>query len=160
MATQSELERLAVVETQIKEVRKDISAVQKSQQANFDNLSKKIDDLDTRYAPKWVQTVVSGFVAAILLGFVAVMINFFIPAKPLVEIDNNTNKGTTQQEPKESDESSQKPTSNNPSPTVSQNKPPTTNVTINEAEEPTTQPTERQGVVTGLLNNLIPGLDL
>lgn len=43
------------------------------------SIDKKIDDLDKKFAAKWVQTVVAGLIAAILLGFLYAAINFFIP---------------------------------------------------------------------------------
>lgn len=51
----------------------------------LDNLIVSVDEikngLDKRFAAKWVQTVVAGFVAAVLLGFTTVIVNYFIPRK-------------------------------------------------------------------------------
>lgn len=67
MATKPEIERLAVVETKIDTVITDVKDIKDAIQA-----------LDKKFAAKWVQTIVAGLVAAILLAFIGVVIAFFI----------------------------------------------------------------------------------
>lgn len=47
----------------------------------LERIEAKIDNLDKKFAARWVQTVVGAMVGAILLGFLGVAITFFIPQK-------------------------------------------------------------------------------
>lgn len=47
----------------------------------LERIETKIDNLDKKFAARWVQTVVGAMVGAILLGFIGVVIAFFIPQK-------------------------------------------------------------------------------
>lgn len=85
MATKSEVERLSVVETKVDDVLK-----------RLDKIDTKLDNLDRNFAAKWVQTVVAGLIAAILLGFIGVMVHFFIPnVKPVSNNPTSSQTSTT-----------------------------------------------------------------
>lgn len=81
MATKNEAERIAVVETKVDNVLE-----------RLDHIDQKLDGLENKFAAKWVQSIVAGLVAAILLGFMGVVIAFFIPNKPT---SNNPTSSTT-----------------------------------------------------------------
>lgn len=87
--TQNESASIAVLQEQAK-VTKD----------TLERIEQKIDNLDKKFAARWVQTVVGGLVAAILLAFVGVLITFFIPNKtdlaPEVNTPSNTGSNTPQ----------------------------------------------------------------
>lgn len=61
----------------------------------LERIESKIDDLDKKFAAKWVQTVVGALIAAILLGFIGVVVYFFIPYKNQTATSTNPSTSTT-----------------------------------------------------------------
>lgn len=72
MATKKEGEAIAVLQEQ-----------NRTTATTLLRIENKVDDgfkaLDKKFAAKWVQTVMAGFLAAVLLAFAYAVINFFIP---------------------------------------------------------------------------------
>lgn len=56
MATKTEVERLSVVETKVDRAVADIAEVKTAVTDGFATINTKIDNLDKKYAAKWVQT--------------------------------------------------------------------------------------------------------
>lgn len=52
----------------------------------LERIEAKIDDLDEKFAAKWVQSVVAGLIAAILLSFLGALFYFVYPR----HVDNST----------------------------------------------------------------------
>jgi lipopolysaccharide/colanic/teichoic acid biosynthesis glycosyltransferase len=71
MATKSEKERLAVVETKIDNMAKDIAEIKTAVLANA-----KAND--QKYAAKWVQQVVGGFIGLVLVAVVTALLALVI----------------------------------------------------------------------------------
>ena len=88
MATKTEVERLGVLETKVDIISGDVKDIKAS-----------IESLDKKFAAKWVQTIVAGLVAAVLLAFIGVVLAYFIPRKngnsPTTTTTTNTPTGST-----------------------------------------------------------------
>lgn len=81
MATQHEIERLAVVETEVKNVKADVQYIKTTQTAEFAKLNTKIDGLDKKFAAKWVQSAVT-FVIGLIIAAVLTAWLAFVVIKP------------------------------------------------------------------------------
>lgn len=78
MATITEVERLSVVETKVDAIAKDITAI-----------NTKLDNLDSKFAAKWVQTAVAFVAGIIIAGFIGGLVT-------LVVVQPQTNVPTPQ----------------------------------------------------------------
>jgi hypothetical protein len=83
MATQSEIERLSVVETKVDLIAADIKTI-----------NTKLDNLDGKYAAKWVQTAVA-FVAGIIISAVLVALIALVVVQPKTETPSTTRSTNT-----------------------------------------------------------------
>jgi cytoskeletal protein RodZ len=82
--TKTEAERLSVVETKVDTVLEEIKAV-----------NSRLDNLDNKFAAKWVQTIVGGLVAAVLLAFIGVVVAYFIHTPTVANSPTTSNTTTT-----------------------------------------------------------------
>ena len=94
MATKSESVAIGVLQDQMKNVQDDVKDIKKDMRAGFSSLETKMDNLDKKFAAKWVQTIVAGLVAAILLAFIGVIISYFMNPKTTAN-DPTTSNTTT-----------------------------------------------------------------
>lgn len=95
MATKSESVAIGVLQDQMKNVQDDVKEIKADMKVGFQSLESKIDDLDKKFAAKWVQIVVGGLIAAILLGFIGVVVAFFIPQRSQTTSTNPSTSETT-----------------------------------------------------------------
>lgn len=94
MATKTEIERLAVVETKVDQAVADIAEVKTTVNTEFTKLNTKIDGLDNKYAAKWVQSAVA-FVVGIIISAVLVAVLALVVIKPNNAANNPTTSTTT-----------------------------------------------------------------
>lgn len=93
MATGKEIERLSVVETKVDRAVSDIHDLTITVTDGFDDLGKKFDNLDKKFAAKWVQSAV-GFVIAIIVGAVLTALVALVVV-PNIHTNTNTNTHST-----------------------------------------------------------------
>lgn len=136
--TKKETERLGIVETKVDRAVQDIKELKTTIEDEFKGLSAKIDNLDKKYAPKWVQQIVGGFVVLVLIAFATAVIALVIIPASKKNADGSTDQTTT-------------PTTSNPQ-SVSPNTPATANASA-EAQADGTKATDSEGS-GGLLNKL------
>jgi len=96
MATKLEVERLSVLETKVDRAVSDISDIKTTVTTEFAGINSKIDNLDKKYAAKWVQSAVSFvigiIVAAVLTALIALVI---VPNLNNQPSGNSTTQTTT-----------------------------------------------------------------
>jgi hypothetical protein len=78
MATEAERTQIAVLQNQMGQVQSDITDIKKTQAAGFASLEAKIDAQDKKYASKWVQQVVGGLIALILIAVITALLALII----------------------------------------------------------------------------------
>lgn len=86
--TAKETERLARVEQQVADGFRNVDD-------RLKEVIKRLDDADSKYAAKWVQVVVGGLVAAILLAFIGVVSAYFINSPSSNQPTTSTTTTTT-----------------------------------------------------------------
>jgi|GEM_PF-2965763 len=76
--TKSTGERMAVIETDIKNIKKSIEDHVDNQREDFDTVFKKLDALSGRFAGKWVENVSIGVLVSVVAGIAVGIILFMI----------------------------------------------------------------------------------
>lgn len=117
MATKSEIERLSVVETKMD------AAIER-----LDRIDAKLDNLDKKFSAKWVEWVIKGLIAFILIWFLG-SLTHLIEKSPVQVVKEVTSSTTT------SSNSPSSPTQTTPS-------------TPSNSSNPSSNPV--QGVLDGL----------
>lgn len=116
-----------------------------SVEEKLSRIEQKIDNLDKKFAAKWVQSIVSGLVAAILLTFIGVVANYFIPHH-----DPTTAQTTTTTTPTGSTST----TTTIPTPAASATATSHSDTTTPSSSQTTTSPSINQGVLDALPKGL------
>lgn len=81
MATKTEIERLSVVETKVDGIAEDVKDIKTTLNTEVTAINTKIDNLDNKYAAKWVQSAVA-FVVGIIVSAVLVALIALVVIKP------------------------------------------------------------------------------
>lgn len=81
MATKTEIERLSVVETKVDQIGADVKDIKDSLVSEIKDINTKFDNLDSKYAAKWVQSAVA-FVVGIIVSAVLVALIALVVIKP------------------------------------------------------------------------------
>ena len=63
-------ERMAVIETEIKNINKNLDTQREEQNEKFETVFNKIDELKKEFAGKWVEKVTVGTLIAVIAGIV------------------------------------------------------------------------------------------
>ena len=67
--------RMAVIETEVKNINKSIDKHISDQRKDFDTVFKKLDKMGNQFAGKWVEKVSIGVLISIIAGIVIFIIN-------------------------------------------------------------------------------------
>lgn len=102
MATQQEIERLAVVETEVKNVKADVKEIKDTQTAEFAKLNTKIDGLDKKFAAKWVQSAVTFVIGLIIAAVLTAWLAFVIIKPNTTTVNKTVNNETSTSVPADS----------------------------------------------------------
>jgi len=81
MATKTEIERLSVVETKVDAIGQDVKDIKDTLVSEIKDINTKFDNLDNKYAAKWVQSAVA-FVVGIIVSAVLVALIAIVVIKP------------------------------------------------------------------------------
>lgn len=102
MATQQEIERLAVVETEVKNVKADVKEIKDTQTAEFAKLNTKIDGLDKKFAAKWVQSAMTFVIGLIIAAVLTAWLAFVIIKPNTTTVNKTVNNETSTSVPADS----------------------------------------------------------
>lgn len=94
MATKTEIERLSVVETKVDAIGSDVKDIKDTLVAEIKDINTKFDNLDNKYAAKWVQSAVA-FVVGIIISAVLVALLALVIIKPTANNPTTSNTTTT-----------------------------------------------------------------
>lgn len=94
MATKTEIERLSVVETKVDAIGADVKDIKDTLVSEIKEINVKFDNLDNKYAAKWVQSAVA-FVVGIIVSAVLVALVALVVIKPGDTPSTSTTNNTT-----------------------------------------------------------------
>ena len=70
----NDIERLSNLETEIKNLDKQLTKHCEEQRKDFDKVFDKLDSLDGKFANKWVEKVTIGIIGTVIAGIVLLVI--------------------------------------------------------------------------------------